>query len=689
MKMRFLESRSTHLLSVLLWALLCCFCVQVRSAPANDHASQAEVISGTNTELFGTLIGATAEASERSHNGYRARKSVWYSWTAPFGGEARVVLTPDWTAGPMHIVIYTGTPFTTLRRALAEEYRVGTQRTFMFPAVAGVRYLIMVDEEDINSGGAFKLGLDVRSTRLTFIKPVTLNNWYAPAIIDFEITMESGAQLRYLDLYDGNTFLQRFLAPPFVYRLTNQFAGVRSISARALDVDGVQYNSVTNHIEVRNPNENFKDALLIPPNGGSAKMKAVAINGSREAGEPLHGLRARDALWWRWTPRVTGMCKIWVSEWASIYSVSLYTGTAVNDLKPVSGESIKNGLSFLAVAGTPYHIAFTVLHNTGFTAPGAFEFQSFQLSLETDSALEPAVGKAPIPLRVNSVSGFDSFSTVEVYSRQEGSPPNFIGTVRKANPVVWWSPSTEGAHSVWAVGKSAEGDALSDAMNLVVGVRNDDFANARPLPRLSPYFWMATPNFLGATAESGEPQHSGLPAVRSIWYTWTAPEDGHVALRFIRPYVTSPFRSSVYTGEELQTLKRVDEGATWIENSSILDVEFDATRGVTYRIVVDLGDKPAYPGATADIFLDWTPVRSGELEVRYVASDWPHYFLDIRSPDDGLHMIQALFPEEAWIDWQPVTVSNGRAEFRPSTFLPVNASNVWFRVRKMEAPASP
>lgn len=223
----------------------------------------------------------------------------------------------------MHIVLYTGTPFTALKRALAEEDRQGNQRIFMFLAEAGVRYLIVVDEDDINTGGSFIMGLDVRSTALTFTKPVSLNNWYAPSIIDFEVKVESGVQVKYLDLFDGTTLLQRFLAPPFIYRMTNQYAGVHSISARALDVDIVQYKSKTNVIEVRNPNENFVGALLIPPNGGSLKIKATGINGSREAGEPLHSLRARDSLWWRWTPRVTGMCKIWVSDWASIYSVSL------------------------------------------------------------------------------------------------------------------------------------------------------------------------------------------------------------------------------------------------------------------------------------------------------------------------------------------------------------------------------
>lgn len=262
----------------------------------------------------------------------------------------------------------------------------------------------------------------------------------------------------------------------------------------------------------------------------------------------------------------------------------------MNDLKPVSGESIRNGISFLAVAGTPYHIAFTSLHNTGFSSPGAFEFRSFQLSLQMDGEYEPAVGKAPIPLRVTSIGGFDSFNRIEVYSRQQGFPASLIGTVLKGNPVVWWAPEVGGAHSVWAVGKSPEGDALSDETTLWVGGRNDDFANAIPLPRLNPYIWNASPNFLGATAESGEPKQAGQSAVRSIWYTWTAPEDGHVALRFTRPYPTSRFRSSVYTGDDFETLSRVDEGASWTEGSAFLDVEFDATQGVTYRIVLDLGE---------------------------------------------------------------------------------------------------
>jgi hypothetical protein len=218
---------------------------------------------------------------------------------------------------------------------------------------------------------------------------------------------------------------------------------------------------------------------------------------------------------------------------------------------------------------------------------------------------------------------------------------------------------------------------------------NDLFSNAVPITRHSPYVWAASANFIGASAEPGEPQQGGKPAVRSIWYTWTAPASGHVVGTVAKPYLTSPLRFSVYKGEDISLLNLISAVVSWPEGIVQSYLEFDAEAGATYRLVADLGEKPEFPGAMAYLQLDWTPLRSRELTLQLEPNDVGEFHLDIRSPDDGDYMLESLFPGGDWIDFEQLNVLNGKCSVNATATLPFGTSNVWFRVRKMASPATP
>ena len=97
-----------------------------------------------------------------------------------------------------------------------------------------------------------------------------------------------------------------------------------------------------------------------------------------------------------------------------------------------------------------------------------------------------------------------------------------------------------------------------------------------------------------ASAEPGEPQHAGSPAMDSRWWTYTAPADGTVRLDTCATtkYVADT-TLAVYTGDAVGALTPIassdDVAGCGLFNDGS-SVEFAATAGTTYRIALDLKD---------------------------------------------------------------------------------------------------
>jgi hypothetical protein len=96
-----------------------------------------------------------------------------------------------------------------------------------------------------------------------------------------------------------------------------------------------------------------------------------------------------------------------------------------------------------------------------------------------------------------------------------------------------------------------------------------------------------------ATAEPGEPAHAGAPASRSVWFTWTAPSDGRVAILTCGQGRLDT-RLAVYTGDAVDALTEVgsnDEDPTVsCGGAPGSAVRLTVTAGQTYRIAVDTED---------------------------------------------------------------------------------------------------
>jgi hypothetical protein len=103
----------------------------------------------------------------------------------------------------------------------------------------------------------------------------------------------------------------------------------------------------------------------------------------------------------------------------------------------------------------------------------------------------------------------------------------------------------------------------------------------------------ATGTTVGATKETGEPNHAGNPGGHSIWFTWTAPAAGQATVSL----AGSSFDTllGVYTGSTVSTLALVagNDDANGTLQSQVV---FTAAAGATYRIAVD-----GYGGAAGSV----------------------------------------------------------------------------------------
>lgn len=126
---------------------------------ANDAVAGATTISGLQGSVAGDNYFATREATDPAApagsgaGGY----SLWYSWTPDVDGPVVLKTTGGGTDRDTTLTVVTGQPgaFTTVAAADDGEVRHGLVR---FDAVAGTRYLVVVDGEKTAAGrGEFSL----------------------------------------------------------------------------------------------------------------------------------------------------------------------------------------------------------------------------------------------------------------------------------------------------------------------------------------------------------------------------------------------------------------------------------------------------------------------------------------------------------------------------------------------------
>lgn len=127
------------------------------------------------------------------------------------------------------------------------------------------------------------------------------------------------------------------------------------------------------------------------------------------------------------------------------------------------------------------------------------------------------------------------------------------------------------------------------------GLSNNNFANAQVINGST---GSVTGSNVGATKESGEPNHAGWSGGASVWYRWQAPASGSAVITTTGSNFDTLL--GVYRGSSVNALTTVasndDDSGVGLTSR----VTFSAVGGTVYYIAVD-----GYGGSTGNIKLNW------------------------------------------------------------------------------------
>jgi hypothetical protein len=330
----------------------------------------------------------------------------------------------------------------------------------------------------------------------------------------------------------------------------------------------------------------------LPLLGNSAIVSPMASDAQGRLAPPsTSGLTSAAGQAVSFTARVTPTSGAGLPEGAVQFSID---GSALGAPVPlINGSATLPPVTSLAAGN--HSITASYLDTPDFAASTSGTFthtvESGQTSLATSttvsSSLNPSTAGAAVQFRatVTASSGTPT-GTVQflVDGSDFGSPVTLVNGV--ANSAVTTSLA-QGAHTITAVYSGDPGFNASTSQALTQNVRptNDAFSNRITLSGNSA---TATGGTVGATKESGEPNHAGNTGGKSVWYTWTAPSAGTVTLDTLG----SSFNTllATYTGSSVSALSAVSGGSnndSPAGGTTTSKVTFNVTAGTAYRIAID------------------------------------------------------------------------------------------------------
>jgi hypothetical protein len=550
------------------------------AAPENDAFSAAEELLAATGTYNGTNIDATKEAGEPEHAGNPGGASVWYRWTAPATGDAS--FDTFGSGFDSLLAVYTGSSVGGLTLVASNDDATSAKWTSAagFPATAGTTYYIAVDGY---TGGT---GTPARGTFAV--------NW--------------------------------------------------DLTATGLSV----------------ANDAFAAAVEI--GGGDGTVAGSSFTATKESGEPNHaGNPGGASVWFRWTAPADA--RFTFTTEGSVFNtvLAVYNGISVGGLVQVvanddiAWNNLRSSVTFSATMGTTYSIALDGAKASYSRTPSGSYMLAWQTVGPPDGApandwmsraetLGAAVGsttgtnvsagkEAGEPSHAGNAGGASvwyswtapatgtaTFSTVgspfdtmlAIYGGSDPSALPLLGANDDVDPSK--GPSevrlavTEGTKYLVAVdgyrpagGSPARGDVvLSWTLSAGVTATNDAYADALFLGGTG---GVVRRSSLGATEQTGEPDHAGNPGGASVWFKWRAPADGQ--WRFYTAGSAFNTLLAIYTGDQVSALTLVganDDVSTTNKTSS---VTFNAQNGTTYWITLDGYRGSAGPAAAGMYEFQW------------------------------------------------------------------------------------
>lgn len=269
-------------------------------------------------------------------------------------------------------------------------------------------------------------------------------------------------------------------------------------------------------------------------------------------------------------------------------------------LSGASGTTIGDNIGATKQSGEPDHADNSGGSSVWFrwTAPGTGQFSFSTSGSDFDTLLAVYTGNNVNnlnPVASNDDANFDLTSAVSILATS--------GTT----------------YRVAIDGFDGETGALVLNWSPEVPPANDNFTNAQVISGTT---GSAAGSNVGATRETGEPDHAGVAGGRSVWFQWTAPSTNAVSMTT----AGSDFDTTlaVYAGTSVNALVEVASNDEF-EADSTSAVTFIPSAGTMYRIAVD-----GYSGQMGAVMLNWAPFDNGaEAALAVTFSALRHFTNDI------------------------------------------------------------
>jgi hypothetical protein len=288
--------------------------------------------------------------------------------------------------------------------------------------------------------------------------------------------------------------------------------------------------------------------------------------------------------------------------------LSAYTGGSLSSL---SGVAIDDGkISFFVTVGTIYQVSV----DSQYSAPAG----KIVLNLRSTPPMAPQIVRQPESQSVldGNYVFFDvsAIGTTPLSYQWRKDESKIAGATNSYFGIFPAHPSDAAAYSV-VVSNAADSVTSSNAVLMVSATpTNDLFVNRLPVGLGGPVIG----SNVGATREPGEPNHAGHTGGKSVWWGWTALEDGTVTLDTIGSSFDTLL--AVYTGNSVSGLTEVasddDSGGNFTSKLTFLAlagtsywIAVDGNRGVSGSIVFQLRQVPA-PTVPNDLFANRRTINS-------------------------------------------------------------------------------
>ncbi len=593
--------------------------------PANDDFAGRIVIPRLG-QVAGSNLGATKQPGEPNHGGNQGGSSVWWSWTAAADGS--VTVSTIGSSFNALLGLYTGDTVGSLSPVL------GTNLTYYasYPQISQFSFLARKDTpyHIAVDGSSFSTAAESGNIILQIIQT-------APPSV--RITQPAGNARIHLERPDGKTnvlvvanasdtdgsikLVQFSISGPSLYvpanavfqapyevTFANLSVGAYYLTAMARDNLGA-FGVANTSFEILPPgpsNDAFADR--IPLGNTNVVVTGSNLGAAKEPGEGLHaGNSGGSSVWWTWTAPTNG--PVTINTLGSSFNtlLNVYTGTNIGTLTRVAQNDDLNvfiqssQVSFAAQQDTAYHIAVDGYNFGGQPAAGDIVLRVLQTAPPTVQLTQPLNNASFIVDRVGertnltaAASANDTDGSIALVQFWLSGPVFRTNAAASSPFQTVFTDLVIGDYSLTALAFDNDGAVkASTSRNVrILPPRpvNDNFTNRIEIGSVG----QGTTYNTSASKEPGEPLHAGNAGGRSVWWTWTALQDGPVIIDTIG----SDFDTSlaVYTGSTLTSLTRVasDDDSGGNQKSRVL---FRGRPGTVYQIAVDgwLNDGTTVPGS--------------------------------------------------------------------------------------------